>query len=181
VVDVVPARGGGVAQIVAGAPEAVAREVATACDRDWAIGVEQPARLVVATLTGGPDEQTWDNVARALHAAGMAADVDESAVAICTQLNTLPGETLHKLIATGGDLERAARLRSSQSDDAAAAWEIYKALCRGPVYFMSQLAPELVEDLGMTPIASPTELARLAERSETCIVLNGAQHAVPRL
>ncbi|WP_442483090.1 lactate racemase domain-containing protein [Aeoliella sp. SH292] len=181
VVEVVPARGGGVAQILAGAPEAVAREVAAACDREWACGVEQPARLVVATLAGGPDEQTWDNVARALHAAGMAADADESSVAICTQLDTLPGETLHKLIATGGDLERAARLHSSQSDDAAAAWEIYKALCRGPVYFMSQLPPELVEDLGMTPIASAKELARLAERSETCIVLNEAQHSVPKL
>lgn len=181
VVEVVPARGGGVAQVLAGSPNEVAREVARVCDREWACRVQQPARLVIATLTGGRDEQTWDNVARALCAAGMVADNDESAVAICTELNTLPGETLQKLIATGGDLERAARLHSAQSDDASAAWEIYKALCRGPVYFMSQLNAEVVEDLGMTPIASTAELTRLAERSETCIVLNEAQHTVPKL
>lgn len=180
VVQVVPARGGGVAQVVAGAPDEVAQVVAEACANQWACPVEQPARLVVATLAGGAEEQTWDNVARALHAAGRAADQDESAVAICTELQTPPGETLRKLIDTGGDLERAAQLHDAQTDDAAVAWEIYKALCRGPVYFMSRLDADVVEDLGMTHVADTEELTRLAERSASCVVLNEGQHTVPK-
>lgn len=180
VVQVVPARGGGVAQVVAGAPEEVAQVVREVCEDQWSCIVEEPARLVVATLAGGAQEQTWDNVARALHAAGRVADQDESAVAICTELDTPPGETLKKLMAAGGDLEHAAQLHDAQSEDAAVAWEIYKALCRGPVYFMSRLEAEVVEDLGMTHVANTTELARLAERSASCVVLNEVQHTVPK-
>ncbi|MCO6042806.1 hypothetical protein NG895_02695 [Aeoliella sp. ICT_H6.2] len=180
VVQVIPARGGGVAQVVAGAPDDVARVVDETCDREWALTIEQPAQLVVATLAGGPEEQTWDNVARALHTAATVADDEQSAVAICTQLDTPPGKSLKKLMATGGNLDRAAQLNDAQTDDAQAAWEIYKALCRGPVFFMSQLESEVVEDLGMTPIASTDELARLAQRSASCIVLNEVQYTVPK-
>lgn len=180
VVQVVPARGGGIAQVVAGTPDEVDRLVASACADEWVAQVDEPARLVVTTLTGGPAEQSWDNVARALHAAGQAADQDDSAVAICTQLSAPPGESLQKLMEVGGDLDRAARLHDAQSPDAAAAWEIYKALCRGPLYFMSQLDDDVVESLGMTPIVDAAELVRLAERSQTCAVLNEGQHTVPK-
>lgn len=181
VVQVVPARGGGVTKVVAGTAEEVDKMVASVCDSQWMAHVNEPASLVVAALSGPANEQTWENVARALHAAGRAADQAESAVAICTQLDTPPGETLQKLIATGGDLERAAQLHDAQSPDAAAAWEIYKALCRGPVYFMSELDAEIVEEMGMTPIADTAELTRLAERSRTCVILNESQHTVPKI
>ncbi|QDU58623.1 lactate racemase domain-containing protein [Aeoliella mucimassa] len=181
VVQVVPAPGGGVAKVVAGAPDDVAQAVAEACDSQWVQEVESRARLVVATLAGNEQEQTWDNVARALYAASLAADEDYSAVAICTRIHTPPGKTLRKLMTMNGDLERvASELQGAQTDDAQAAWEIYKALCRGPVYFMSQLDEETVEELGMTHVNSPEELTRLVERSESCLVLNEGQYAVPR-
>lgn len=180
VIQVVPGRGGGVAEVVAGAPDEVEQRVAKICDAEWTVNVDEPASLVVATLAGDATEQTWQNVARALHAAGRVADQEESAVALCTQLSTPPGEALQKLIAAGGDLERVAQLHKAQTADAAAAWELYKALCRGPVYFMSQLDTETVEDLGMTPISDAADLVRLAERSRTCAVLNEGQHAVPK-
>ena len=181
VVQVVPSPSGGVAQVVAGSPEGAATAVSDSCNAHWVHDIDSPAQLVVATLSGGQDEQTWDNVARALYAASLAADVDYSAVAICTQIDTPPGKTLRLLMEAGGDLDRAASdLHKSQSDDAQAAWEIYKALCRGPVYFMSQLEAETVEELGMTPVNSTAELTRLIERSESCLVLNDGQYAVPR-
>lgn len=180
VVQVVPARGGGVAEVLAGTAEEVDRLSSAACDDQWVCELSEPASLVVATLAGDASEQTWGNVARALHAAGQAADQDQSAVVVCTQLDTPPGETLQKLMATGGDLEQAARLNEAQTGDAAAAWEIYKALCRGPVYFMSELDEETVEDMGMTPIHDTAELSRLVERSQTCAVLNEVQHTVPK-
>ena len=46
------------------------------------------------------------------------------------------------------------------------------------MYFLSQLDAELVEDMGMAPVADVEELTRLARRHESYIVLNDAQHAV---
>ncbi len=79
----------------------------------------------------------------------------------------------------GGNLEQASLVGEEQSADAAVAWEIYKTLCRGPLFFMSQLEKRVVEDLDMAHIASPQELARLVERSATCLLLNEAQHSLP--
>ncbi|MGI9458253.1 MAG: lactate racemase domain-containing protein [Aeoliella sp.] len=181
VLQVVPGHGATVAAVVAGAPDAVEKVIADQCQSLWLQQVEQRANLVVATLAGGPEEQTWHNVARALFAASRVADEDSSAVAICTELNEPPGEALQELMSAGGDLERAGQLGDHQSPDAAASWELYKALCRGPVFFMSKLDDETVEDLGMAPIASADELARLVKRSGSCVTLDEAQHNVPVL
>ncbi len=179
VLQVVPGHGGGVADVVAGAPEEVAQVIAKQCETLWRVPVGQRASLVVATLTGGPEEQTWQNVARALFAASLAVDDEASAVAICTDLDEPLGESLSELIAAGGELERATQIGDQTSPDAAAAWELYKALSRGPVFFMSQLNEGIVENLGMARIASNTELQRLVEQSQSCLLLDEAQHAVP--
>ena len=54
-----------------------------------------------------------------------------------------------------------------------------RALQRGPVYFLSQLQSDTVEDMGMAPVESVEEIARLASRHESYIVLEDAQHAIP--
>jgi hypothetical protein len=46
------------------------------------------------------------------------------------------------------------------------------------VYLLSQLDADTVEEMGMAPVADVDELARLASRHESCIVLDDAQHAV---
>jgi hypothetical protein len=51
-------------------------------------------------------------------------------------------------------------------------------LNRGPVYFLSQLDDETVEDLGLAPVADVEELVRLASRHESCIVLDDSQYSL---
>jgi hypothetical protein len=46
------------------------------------------------------------------------------------------------------------------------------------VYFLSQLADETVEEMGLAPVSDIAELARLASRHESCLVLDDSQHAV---
>lgn len=179
VVQVVPGPGGEVASVLAGEPNELAKRIATEFESTWARPVDRPANLVVATLAGDPTEQTWNNVARALYAAAKVTEADQSAVAICTELDAPLGEALRGLTEAGGDLERAGQLGRIQSPDGAAAWEIYKALCRGPVFFMSRLDDDVVEDLGMSPIASRDELSRLARQAKSCVILDESQHAVP--
>jgi hypothetical protein len=46
------------------------------------------------------------------------------------------------------------------------------------VYFLSRLDSETVEDLGFAPVDSVDDLARLAGRHESCVVIDDSQHAV---
>ena len=70
------------------------------------------------------------------------------------------------------------RLRDDAENDTWSAWELLQALDRGPVYLMSDLNDEIVEDLGIAPVGNITEFARLASRHESCIVLPDAHHVV---
>ena len=101
------------------------------------------------------------------------------AVAICSNLDEPPGESLSRLIGSE-DLERTERrLLQDHADDSWAAWQLARALQHGPVYFLSQLDAETVEDLGLAPVADVHELARLASRHESVTVIENAQHAIP--
>lgn len=179
VVETVPARGGGVAAVIAGEPGHVSRESSAWCERIWQLTVPERANLVVTSLGGGSHEQTWDNVARALHAAGRVSHESQSAIVICTELEQEPSPLLRTAAdAQGSEDERKALARTS-GDEAAQAWELCQALERGPVYFMGRLSESTIEDLGMAPLADYDELTRLISRSGTCLVINDGQHAVP--
>src|SRR5690606_28764981 len=97
VIEVVPAREGGVAAILAGEPVEVERRADELFDREWRVSVERPANLVVVSLGGGATEQSWTNVARALHAARGVVDETQSAIALCTELQEVPGPALKRL------------------------------------------------------------------------------------
>jgi nickel-dependent lactate racemase len=174
---VVPGARGSIAEVVAGEPRAVVKRTQRLCQRQWSYRVAQRASLVVATVTGGPLEQTWDNVARALAAAQRLVD-DDGAVAICTALDRPPGKSLSRLLGND-DLARVEhKAHNDHAPDSWAAWQLAQALNRGPVYFLSQLDDETVEDLGLAPVADVEELVRLASRHESCIVLDDSQYSL---
>jgi nickel-dependent lactate racemase len=177
VMTVVPGPGETVAHVVAGEPQAVDRRTAELCRDQWALVSPQRASLVIATVSGGAAAQTWTNVGRALAAAQRLVD-DDGAIAICTNLDEPLGPSLSRL-SGNPDLAAARRkIAHDHSDDSWPAWQLASALERGPVYFLSLLDADIVEELGMAPIADIDELVRLATRSESCIVLDDAQHAV---
>lgn len=177
VINVVPGPGGAVAHVVAGEPRAVARRSEQLCRRQWSLRSPRRAGLVVATVTGGPLAQTWQNVARALAAAERLVDAD-GAVAICSNLDRPLGESLGRLVGSSDFSVAERELLHDHAEDSRAAWHLARALARGPVYFLSQLDAETAEDIGLAPVADVAELVRLAGRQESCIVLDDAQHAV---
>jgi hypothetical protein len=179
VVEIVPKRGGGVASVLAGQPEHVSHLGKQWCDREWGTKIDRKANLVITSLSGDASEQTWANVARALHAARQAADESHSAVVVCTELNDEPGPALLHLGSMGDEIGRGARHSYLDTDDVGPAWELFQTLEQGPVYFMSRLSKVIVEELGMAPLEDYQQLGRLVSRSGTCLILNDAQHAVP--
>lgn len=177
VISVVPGAGESVAQVVAGDPTAVTLRSNEICRDRWAFRAPQRANLVIANVGGGSSAQTWTNVGRALAAAERLVGED-GAIAICTNLEEPPGPSLSHLIGCS-DLTAARRkIAHEHDDDSWPAWQLAGALERGPVYFLSQLDAETIEEIGMAPVAGIDELVRLAGRRESVIVLDDAQHAV---
>ena len=178
VMRIVPGPGETVAHVLAGDPNVVAERSHELCRREWAWTAERRASLVIATITGGAEAQTWPNVARALAAAERLVD-EGGAVAVCSNIDQPPGKSLGRLIGAD-DMERTEqRVLQDHAEDSWAAWELARARERGPVYFLSQLDPETVEDMGLAPVANIDEIVRLAGRHESCVVLDDSQHAHP--
>lgn len=174
----IPGGGERILHVVAGDADAVAAEGARLCELEWSFSVPRRAGLVVATIEGGPREQTWDNIGRALAAASRVVDVD-GAVALCTDLELAPGPALMRL-AQARSLQAAhKKMRHDDSADAVAAVQMAKALARGPVYLLSRLQDEVTEELGIAPVSDADEIARLVSRAESCILMPSAQYAVP--
>jgi nickel-dependent lactate racemase len=177
VMQVVPGADGKVVEVVAGDPQAVAERCQQRCEELWSFRVPQRASLVIANVTGGPQEQTWENIGRAL--AAIEPLVDEGgAVAICSDLDTGPAHALGQLIGNTEPAEVERGVQNDHSADSWPAWQLARAVQRGPVYFLSQLDAGNVEDLGLAPIESLDELVRLASRQESCLVLDDSQYIV---
>src|SRR4029079_13289748 len=163
-VQVVPGADDTVLGIVAGEVEAVREAAAKLCGEAWSFEVGQPVDLVVASITGGPSEQTWDNVARALSAALRVVSAD-GAIALCTELEQAPGPAMQYL-ASSDDRQHAVRdIIKEQPVDALPALQLLRAINHGPVYLLSRLDENLVEELGMAAISGAEQLARLARRA----------------
>lgn len=177
VVEVIPGAGETVAAVVAGEPQAVARRGEELSRRNWLLHSPQQVGLVIATITGGAPSQNWTNVGRALETADTLLS-DGGAVAVCTNLDKPPGESLGRLIGSSDLAKTERKLLNDRRADSWPAWQLARALERGPVYFLSQLPAETVEDMGLAPVADVNELARLAGRHEDFVLIEDSQHAV---
>jgi nickel-dependent lactate racemase len=177
-IQVVPGAGQEILHILAGDLVAVRREGGRFCDEAWRYWIPGRAGLVVATIEGDSSQQTWQHLGRALAAAARAVEPG-GAVAICTELAERPGPALQRIIGAD-DLDAALKqIDRDRSPEALAAGELVRALHRGKVFLVSRLDDELVEDLGMLPLAAD-QLARLIGRYESCILLANAHRALAR-
>lgn len=177
-IQIVPAAGGNVLHVLAGATESVHRRGNALCREAWSCEVPRRAELVVAAIEGDRGQQSWENVGRAIAAASRAV-TDAGAIALCTELADRPGPALQWL-GRAKDLPTAMRhIRKQRTSDAGAANELARALERVQVYLLSRLDESVVEELGVAPVTAAEEIARLASRHRSCILLANAQFASP--
>ena len=178
-VGVVPAAPRGVAAVVAGDPAAVAAFTTEQFQAIWQPAAQRQGDLVVATVVGDAAEQTWSNIVRAIAAAERVLSPG-GAIAVCSAVSDEPDRAFDPLVDADDYAEAAQNLGRSGNRAARDARILALALQRGPVYLRSQLPDDLVESLGMTPIASDAELQRFTSGREHCIVIDHAQRTRPR-
>jgi nickel-dependent lactate racemase len=177
-IQVIPSASGGVLHVLAGQVDQVLERGSERARSAWGFDVPKRAKLVVAAVDGGAEEQTWDNVGRALAAAERIV-ADDGIIAVCTELSSAPGPAL---VAVGGadDLDQSRRkLREQQSADVSAAQQWASARSHARIYLLSGLREEQVERLGAAYVGEPKEVSRLIARVESCAILPSAQHVMP--
>jgi nickel-dependent lactate racemase len=177
-VQVVPGAGDEVLAVLAGKLEAVQRRGQQLCRDAWTFRVPTRASLVVAAIDGGAEQQTWENVGRALAAAERVVD-DNGAIALCTELTRGPAGAVK--VAAEAEVEESGHgnVRTNKAHRSPVADQWAQALRRGRLYLLSQLDEEKVENLGAAHISSPDEVGRLISRADSCVVLESAQHVLP--
>jgi hypothetical protein len=178
--QVVPGPNHTVADLFAGQAQAVTQQAA-ACYRRW-WSCQTPARvpLVIATLSGGPEQQTWHHLGRALAAAESILEADGS-IALYTELADPPGLAISHL-SSGEDLLVIEReILKTPGAQSGPALRLCRALQRGSVYLHSQLRPQVVESLGLSPLDSDSELERLVQTLRPCVLLQEADRLLPTL
>ncbi|MEN1679267.1 MAG: hypothetical protein AAGJ46_06710 [Planctomycetota bacterium] len=178
-VQVVPQVGGGVAAVYAGPSDAVSNAAAGLTDDLWTRRVATRSPLVIAAVAGDADQQTWTSVARAIQTAERVAE-PEAAIALCTTLSEPLDEDLARRLVSMDEEDWLPTEDQSVTEDdrptAEAAQLIAAARRRGPVYLMSRLDPDWVEDIGLAPVANERELSRLIARRGGAVVIEDAQH-----
>ena len=89
-VQVVPGAADSVLHVLAGHLEVVLERGRELSRQAWAVEVPRRAGLVVAALTGSAEQQTWDNVGRAVAAAQRVVN-DNGIITLCTELSQAHG------------------------------------------------------------------------------------------
>jgi nickel-dependent lactate racemase len=176
-VQVVPGHGDEVLHVLAGESRAVTARGKKLCSAAWRFKVPRRASLVVASIEGGPEQQTWENFARALFAATQVVSED-GAIVICTELKCQPGPALRRLAALETAADPLREILRDRTADAVSASLLVEAREKARVYLLSGLGEDVVEDLGLGHVAAAEQVSRLSRQHESCILLAGAQHAV---
>jgi hypothetical protein len=177
-IQVVPASGERALRVLAGSPDAVFQAGRELCRAQWQTEIPQRAKLVIAGISGGRWQQTWDNVRRALEAALELVE-DGGAIVVCTELVAQPGTAL-KHLAEAIDTESSqSRLRKDRSADAHLARLLVEVHDRATIYLLSHLDEDAVTSSGLAYVARPEEINRLASHYDSCILLADAQFIRP--
>jgi nickel-dependent lactate racemase len=175
-IQALSAGGDRVLELLAGKVEAVRRRAAEHYAAWWHRRMARPASLVVAAIEGGASQQTWENLGRAMETATPLVE-EGGALVLCTELSASPGPAVKRLKNARSRRRAVHRIHDDVAEDAVAAVQLARALDHCSVYLMSRLDDALVEDMEMTPVADPAELARLVGRFDSLIVLGNASYA----
>ncbi len=168
---------GQVGEIIAGTPDAVRKQLAPS--RRLPDDFPPPASLVIASLDGDAQQQTWCNAARAIKAASRYVQPGGTIV-LWSAIEEPPSGSMLTLFEDensssddeqpGDDFPRwdasidAARTLARISEE-------YRLLIH------SRVDDETIESMGLGSVASTEELARLSRTFDDCGVLRAAQFA----
>lgn len=178
--QIIPAAGGGVAVVLAGAADPVQRKGRKLLDKYWKTEVATRPEIVVAAIDHDADATGWEEIGAAL-ATSRRLVARGGRIILLTDLAARLGPAL-ELARTFEEPKNALQpVRKLASDDFVPATQLAAAADWAKITLLSQLEPDVVEELFMTPAGKVAEIERLLRGSETIAFLPSAQHVFARV
>lgn len=174
--QVVPGANDQVLHVVAGQSQAVTQRGEQLCSAAWQHTLSQKVSMALAAIDGGADQQTWENIARALDSA-MKVVADGGCIALLTELNSMPGRALAALAGNHQGEALRQEIERVHSADAHAAALLAEARERFDIFLLSNLAADLVEGIGLGYVETPAQITRLAGGHSSLVLIGSAQYA----
>ena len=141
----------------------------------------EPPALVIVSLDGDAQQQSWANAARALAVAAECIAIGGTIV-VWTKMDTSPAG---QLLSLASNQPRPSE--PEQTDDGFPAWDGFAEAAdtfqrigeEYRVMIHSQIDRETIESMGLGVIGSVDELSRLSSSFDTCGVIRAAQFGMP--
>lgn len=170
-------------EIIAGTPEAISKQQAPV--RRATDNYPPSASLLITSLDGGRQQQTWQNAARAAVAACRFVQPGGT-IALWTAIDSEPSGQLSSLDDMGQQdvpldpsqltVDEEGKFPRWQASDAIAT-SLARVCGEYRLLVHSELRPEAIEAIGIGCIDNASELAQLCSTFESCGVLRAAQFA----
>ena len=174
-VQVVPSIGGGVAGTLVGSLEKITRESRKLHSRHWKITLPSRADLVVVAIEVDESGHGWNQLGAALETARSVVCGD-GRIVVLSQIAGELGTGLEIVRSSFEPSEAMKPLRMEMPPDVIAATELAQATDWARVYLLSDLDPEVVEELFAVPLEDPAEAVRLIETEDTCVFIQSAHN-----
>ncbi len=177
VVQVIEGRGEEILHVLGGAGGAVSAEARRLLDQRWRVTVDEPADLVIASVSGDPQRQGFGDLTRALASAARVVKPG-GRVVLLSQIKANLDAATELLRQVENPVEGLARARQVKSPEALNLWELATAAEQAQLYLHSAIPGDVVEDLFITPIQQLSQVNRLVEAAGSCLILEDAHRTL---
>ncbi len=178
-VQVVPAVGDGVSEIIVGQVDAAYQKACSRLKETWTLPTANRSSMVIVAVDQDAHGHSWYQLGAALDVARQLVSREGRIVAL-TELRSDLSAGIQLLREVRSPRDALKPLRDSQPPDMTPATQIAKALDWAGVSLLSGLPGDLVEELGMLPLDQTEELQRLVESEDSIAVVQSAQHVYVR-
>lgn len=173
-VQVVPsARRGQASDVLIGSIDGVSRRAQQLLDRDWRVRLPERVDTVIVAIPGDDEPVTWSRLGAALEVARNLVERGGQVI-VLSDLVAQPGPGVQIIREHRSARAALQPLRALGCEDLIPATQLATAADWARVYLLSRLEASLVEELFCMPLENETELARLLDQVQSCVVLNAA-------
>lgn len=174
-VQVVPANGGGVAEVFVGSIDSAGRDSRLKHAALWKIPAPERSDVVVVAIDADPTGDSWTQLGAALDVARSLV-APQGRIVVLSSIQGAPGPGINMLRNSPEPSEAIKPLRLERPSDIIAATQLARAVDWANVYLLSQLDPDLLEDLFIVPLSDIGEVSRLLDGHSTCSFVGSAHN-----
>lgn len=179
-VQTLPAAEGGVYEVLAGLNDSVLRRAKQTLSREWTARLDSRCNLVVAAIDGFGPGDAWRKLGAAVEAA-RGIVTRGGRIIVLSDIQADIGDGLQMLRDSAEPADALQPLRQIAPADMLPAIQLASAADWASVFLLSDLDPDLAEELFLTPIQHHEELLRLLRGESTCAMLESAEFVSARV